>query len=169
MSSIALHARVREAQNEGRLRSYRNKKWPYVVSATEEWAGQSNPPKRTIWYSLFSLKCPLWTINAPIDSTTKNVLKNQPILLILSIYNYLTNFMETPSIEEKVSLNISPRNLPFVISALESEVEHLTKIKKACIKKKQFQAANDLLPNITLLESMVKYLKPFKPTPLPFK
>ena len=76
--------------------------------------------------------------------------------------------METPSIEEKVSLNISPRNLPFVISALESEVEHLKKIQKACVKKKQFQAASDLMPNITLLESMVKYLKPFKPTPLPF-
>lgn len=77
--------------------------------------------------------------------------------------------METHSTEEKVSLNISPRNLPFVISALESEVEHLKKIQKACVKKKQFQAANDLMPNITLLENMVKYLKPFKPTPLPFK
>lgn len=77
--------------------------------------------------------------------------------------------MQTPPIEEKVSLNISPRNLPYVISAFESEIEHLTKIKKACIKKKQFQAANDLIPNITLLENMVKHLKPFKPTPLPFK
>lgn len=77
--------------------------------------------------------------------------------------------MEKPSIEEKVTLSISPKNLPFVISALESEIEHLTKIKKACIKKKQFQAANDLMPNIILLENMVKHLKPFKPTPLPFK
>ena len=76
--------------------------------------------------------------------------------------------MQTPSIEEKVSLNISPKNLPYVISALESEIEHLTKIQKACVKKKQFQAANDLLPNIILLENMVKHLKPFKPTPLPF-
>lgn len=77
--------------------------------------------------------------------------------------------MGIPPIEEKISLNISQKNLPFVISALESEIEHLTKIQKACVKKKQFQAANDLLPNIMLLENMVKYLKPFKPTPLPFK
>lgn len=77
--------------------------------------------------------------------------------------------MTTPQIEEKITLNISARNLPFVISALESEIEHLNKIQKACVKKKQFQAANDLLPNIMLLENMVKYLKPFKPTPLPFK
>ena len=81
----------------------------------------------------------------------------------LLTYNYLTNFMETPSIEEKIELKISPRNVPFVMSALESEIE------KACVKKKQFQAANDLMPNITLLENMVKWLKPFKPTPLPFK
>jgi hypothetical protein len=77
--------------------------------------------------------------------------------------------METPSIGEKIELKISPRNIPFVISALESEVEHLKKIQKACVKKKQFPAANDLQPNITLLEDMVKALKPFKPTPLPFK
>jgi hypothetical protein len=77
--------------------------------------------------------------------------------------------METPSIEEKVELKISRRNVPFVLSALEGEIEHLKKIQKACVKKKQFQAANDLLPNIILLENMAKYLKPFKPTPLPFK
>ena len=87
----------------------------------------------------------------------------------LLTYNYLTNFMVTPSIEEKIELKISPRNVPFVMSALESEIEHLKKIQKACVKKKQFQAANDLMPNITLLENMVKWLKPFKPTPLPFK
>lgn len=77
--------------------------------------------------------------------------------------------MGIPPTEEKISLNISQKNLPYVISALESEIEHLIKIQKACVKKKQFQAANDLLPNIMLLENMVKYLKPFKPTPLPFK
>lgn len=71
--------------------------------------------------------------------------------------------METPLTEEKITLTISPRNIPFITSALESEIEHLTKIKKACIKKKQFLAANDLVPGITLLENMVKYLKPFKP------
>jgi hypothetical protein len=77
--------------------------------------------------------------------------------------------METPPLDQKITLNISPRNIPFVISALESEAEHLKKIQKTCIKKKQFQAANDLVPGITLLEDMVKYLKPYKPVPLPFK
>ena len=77
--------------------------------------------------------------------------------------------METTPIEEKIILNISPRNVPFVISALESEAEHLKKIQKSCVKKKQFQAANDLVPGITLLENMVKYLKPYKPVPLPFR
>jgi hypothetical protein len=77
--------------------------------------------------------------------------------------------METPLNEDKVALNISKKNIPFVLSALESEIEHLKKIQKACVKKKQFQAANDLMPNIILLENMAKYLKPFKPTPLPFK
>ena len=77
--------------------------------------------------------------------------------------------METPSNEEKIELKISLRNIPYVVSALESEIEHLKKIQKACVKKKQFQAANDLMPNIILLENMAKYLKPFKPTPLPFK
>ena len=77
--------------------------------------------------------------------------------------------METPPIEEKIELKISPKNVPFVLSALESEAEHLKKIQKACVKKKQFQAANDLMPNILLLENMAKYLKPYKPTPLPFK
>ncbi len=77
--------------------------------------------------------------------------------------------METPPMEEKVTLTISHRNIPFVTSALESEIEHLKKIKKACVKKKQFLAANDLVPGITLLENIVNYLKPFKPTPLPFK
>ena len=77
--------------------------------------------------------------------------------------------METPLTEEKVELKISPRNVPFVLSALESEIKKKKKIQKACVKKKQFQAANDLLPNIILLENMAKYLKPFKPTPLPFK
>ncbi|MEO5646498.1 MAG: hypothetical protein ABIO57_01875 [Candidatus Paceibacterota bacterium] len=76
--------------------------------------------------------------------------------------------MEITPIEEKIPLNISPKNVPFVTSALESEIEHLKKIQKACIKKKQLQAANDLLPGITLLENMVSALKPFKPTPLPF-
>jgi hypothetical protein len=64
--------------------------------------------------------------------------------------------METSLTEEKIVLNISLKNVPFVISALESEAE-------------QFQAANDLAPGITLLENMVKYLKPYKPVPLPFK
>ena len=77
--------------------------------------------------------------------------------------------METLLIEEKVPLNISLKNIPFVISALESEIEHLKKIQKACVKKKQLHAANDLMTNIILLESMVKYLKPFKSTPEPFK
>lgn len=77
--------------------------------------------------------------------------------------------MENTPIEEKITLNISPKNIPFVISALESEAEHLKKIQKSCVKKKQFQAANDLVPGITLLENMVKYLKPYKPVPLPFK
>ena len=77
--------------------------------------------------------------------------------------------MENTPIEEKIILNISPKNVPFVISALESEAEHLKKIQKSCIKKKQFQAANDLAPNITLLEKMVQFLKPYKPIPLPFK
>jgi hypothetical protein len=75
--------------------------------------------------------------------------------------------METPSNEEKIELKISLRNVPYVVSALESEIEHLKKIQKACIKKKQFQAANDLLPGIMLLEKLAKYLKPMKPTPLP--
>lgn len=77
--------------------------------------------------------------------------------------------MEPQSTEEKIELKISPRNIPFVLSALESEVEHLKKIQKACVKKKQFQAANDLMPNILLLEKMAKCLKPYKPSPLPFK
>ncbi|MEI6316254.1 MAG: hypothetical protein WCO65_00830 [bacterium] len=77
--------------------------------------------------------------------------------------------METPSTEEKISLNISLKNIPYVLSALESEIEHLKKIQKVCVKKKQFQAANDLLPNIMLLERMAKTLKPLKPTPLPLK
>lgn len=77
--------------------------------------------------------------------------------------------METTPIEGKVTLNISHRNIPFVISALESEAEHLKKIQKSCTKKKQFQAASDLTPGITLLEDMVKYLKPYKPVPLPLK
>lgn len=77
--------------------------------------------------------------------------------------------METPQNEEKIPLNLSFKNVPYVLSALESEIEHLNKIKKACIKKKQFQAAGDLVPNITLLENIVKHLKPLKPTPLPLK
>ncbi len=77
--------------------------------------------------------------------------------------------MEITPIGEKVTLNISHKNIPFVISALESEAEHLKKIQKSCIKKKQFQAANDLVYGITLLEDMVKYLKPYKPVPLPLK
>ena len=77
--------------------------------------------------------------------------------------------MDTSSTEEKVTLNISLKNVPYVLSALEAEVEHLQKIQRACVKKKQFQAANDLTPNIMLLEKMVKYLKPLKPTPLPLK
>ena len=77
--------------------------------------------------------------------------------------------METTPTEEKITLNISHKNIPFVMSALESEAEHLKKIQKSCIKKKQFQAANDLAPGITLLENMVKYIKPYKPLPLPFK
>ena len=77
--------------------------------------------------------------------------------------------MEPTLTEKKIVLEISPKNIPFVISALESEAEHLKKIQKSCIKKKQFQAANDLVPGITLLENMVKYLKPYKPMPLPFK
>ena len=77
--------------------------------------------------------------------------------------------MEPTLTEKKIVLEISPKNIPFVISALESEAEHLKKIQKSCIKKKQFQAANDLAPNITLLEKMVQFLKPYKPVPLPFK
>lgn len=77
--------------------------------------------------------------------------------------------METPLLDQKITLNISPRNIPFVISALESEAEHLKKIQKSCIKKKQFAAANDLVYGITLLEDMVKYLKPYKPVPLSLK
>ncbi len=77
--------------------------------------------------------------------------------------------METQLNEEKITLNISLKNVPYVLSALESEIEHLNKIQKACVKKKQFQAANDLLPNIMLLDKMAKYLKPLKPTPLPLK
>ncbi len=77
--------------------------------------------------------------------------------------------METPLTEEKIELKISPKNIPFVLSALESEVEHLKKIQKACVKKKQFQAANDLMPNILLLEKMARCLKPYKPATLPLK
>ncbi len=77
--------------------------------------------------------------------------------------------METPSTEEKIELKISPHNIPFILSALESEIEHLKKIQKACTKKKQYQAANDLLPGIMLLEKLAKHLKPLKPTPLPLK
>ena len=77
--------------------------------------------------------------------------------------------METLPTEEKIVLNISPRNVPIVTSALAAEIEHLKKIQKSCIKKKQFQAANDLDPSIKLLEKMITYLKPYKPVPLPFK
>lgn len=35
--------------------------------------------------------------------------------------------METVSNEEKIELKISPRNIPYVISALEAEIEHLKK------------------------------------------
>lgn len=77
--------------------------------------------------------------------------------------------METPSTEQKIELKISPKNIPYVLSAFESEIDHLKKLQKACVKKKQFQAANDLMPNISLLENMAKFLKPYKPTPLPFK
>jgi hypothetical protein len=75
--------------------------------------------------------------------------------------------METPSLEEKIPLSISPKNVPLVTSALNSEIDHLKKIQKACIKKKQFQAANDLAPGIALLEKMVQFLKSPRPVTLP--
>jgi len=55
------------------------------------------------------------------------------------------------------------------MSALESEIENLKKIQKACIKKKQFRAADDLQPGITLLENMTRYLKPLRQLPLALK
>ncbi len=77
--------------------------------------------------------------------------------------------METLLTEEKIELKISIKNIPFVMSALESEIEHLKKIQKACIKKKQFRAADDLQPGITLLENMTRYLKPLRQLPLALK
>lgn len=77
--------------------------------------------------------------------------------------------METTLTEERVLFNINPKNVPFVISALESEVEHLKKIQKTCIKKKQIKAANDLDPGIEPLEHMIKYLKTSKPVPWPLE
>ncbi len=74
-----------------------------------------------------------------------------------------------PSTEEKISLDIKKRNVPLLISAIELKIKSLEKIQKTCLKEKQFPAANDLQPPITLLRELLKRLIPLKPVPLPMK
>ena len=77
--------------------------------------------------------------------------------------------MQNPPIEEKINLNIYPRNVPLLMSAIELKIKNLVKIQKTCIKEKQYPAANNLQPDINLLEELLKRLRPLKPVPLPLK
>jgi len=76
--------------------------------------------------------------------------------------------MET-STEEKINLEIKQKNVPLLISAINLKIKSLQKIQKACVKERQFAAANDLQYDITLLEELLKRLIPLKPVPLPLK
>ncbi len=71
------------------------------------------------------------------------------------------------STEEKITLEMHKKNVPLLISAIELKIQSLEKIQKACIKERQFPAANDLQPPITLLQGLKKRLIPLKPVPLP--
>lgn len=72
-----------------------------------------------------------------------------------------------PSSEEKISLEIKQKNVPLLLSAIELKIKSLEKIQKACIKERQFPAANDLQPPITLLQGLKKRLIHLKPVRLP--
>ena len=76
--------------------------------------------------------------------------------------------MET-STEEKITLEMKQKNVPLLISAINLKIKSLQKIQKACVKERQFPAANDLQYDITLLEGLLKRLIPLKPVPLPMK
>ena len=75
----------------------------------------------------------------------------------------------TEQITDGITVNITEKNKPLFMSAIEMKLKSLEKIQKTCLKEKQSQAAYDLQPDINRLQELLKRLKPLKPVPLPMK
>ena len=68
----------------------------------------------------------------------------------------------------KIHVEISEKNIPTILSALELKLKALQKMSNGLIKERQLKAANDVQPDILFLQNLIRYLTPKRPVPLPF-
>lgn len=65
--------------------------------------------------------------------------------------------------KQEINIKINQKNLPLFIAALQMKRDSLEKIQTKLVKEKQMKAAQEVLPDIILLEGVIKKLMPMRP------